>query len=96
MSNKIKKYKILNKLNPNFLQKVRSFFILVDVCLNYGGEALIFTDDGNKFVLGNNSYGRLGLGHDNAVKGLTILSELCGLTITKITYDFSHVIALTE
>jgi alpha-tubulin suppressor-like RCC1 family protein len=95
MSTEIKKYKILNKLNPNFLQKIRSFFILVDACLNYSGETLIFTDDGNVFVLGNNSYGRLGLGHNNAVKEPTILPELCG-NITKITYGFSHVIALTE
>ncbi len=67
ISTEIKKYKIFNELDPNFLQKIRSLFILVDVYLNYRGEALIFTDDGNVFVLGNNSYGRLGLGHDNAV-----------------------------
>jgi alpha-tubulin suppressor-like RCC1 family protein len=96
MSTEIKRYKILDKLDPNFLQKIRSFFILVDVYLNYGGEALIFTDDGNVFVLGNNSFGRLGLGHGNAVKEPRILPELCGLIITKITYGFSHVIALTE
>jgi len=61
MSNEINKYKILSKLDPNFLQKIRSLFILVDVYINYSDEALIFTNDDNAFVLENNSFGRLSL-----------------------------------
>jgi RCC1 and BTB domain-containing protein len=44
---------------------------------------------------GDNKYGCLGLGHNNAVKEPQIVNQLCDQQIIDISYGYYHVLALT-
>jgi alpha-tubulin suppressor-like RCC1 family protein len=52
--------------------------------------------DDKVFTFGANNFGCLGLGHNNVVKELEIIQELCDLQIIDISYVRYYVLALTK
>jgi hypothetical protein len=57
---------------------------------------IIVTKDNKVLAFGDNQFGCLGLGHNNAVKEPQIVNKLCDQKIIDISYSISHVLALTK
>ena len=62
---------------------------------NNNANAIIITNDDQIYGLGYNCEGVLGFGHENEVKELTIVSELCNKGIVDFKNSISHTIAQT-
>jgi alpha-tubulin suppressor-like RCC1 family protein len=82
----ISNFKILSKLNDEFLQNIKILWIIKS-------GVLIVTKDDNFYVFGENSFGCLGSGHRNAIQKPTIVEELCHKRIIGFANGYRHVIA---
>jgi alpha-tubulin suppressor-like RCC1 family protein len=83
---------ILHKLKPQFVSNIQFFYIFGE----NGNEVIIVTKNDKVFAFGDNNYGCLGLGHNNAVKEPQIVNQLCDQQIIDISYGCGHVLALTK
>jgi alpha-tubulin suppressor-like RCC1 family protein len=83
---------ILHKLKTEFVSNIKSFCIFGE----NGNEVIIVTKNDKVFAFGDNKYGCLGLGHNNAVKVPEIVKELCDQQIIDISCGCFHVLALTK
>jgi alpha-tubulin suppressor-like RCC1 family protein len=94
MSEIIKKIKVLNELNENFLSEIKCLYVFKDYYKN-DKNVLIVTNDDNVFAFGDNNYGVLGFGNDREVKEITINENLSHKQIVDFKNSWKHVIGRT-
>jgi alpha-tubulin suppressor-like RCC1 family protein len=83
---------ILHQMKPQFVSNIKFICIVSES----GNNVIIGTKNDKVFSFGDNEYGCLGLGHNNAVKEPQIINELCDQQIIDISYGDYHVLALTK
>jgi alpha-tubulin suppressor-like RCC1 family protein len=88
----IKEWKVLYKLNPQFVNNIEFLCVLGQI----RNEVLIVTKNDKFYSFGNNSNGCLGLGHKYPIEEPFVVNELCDQQIIQISYVFEHVMALTR
>jgi hypothetical protein len=92
MSQIMEKFDVLNKLNDEFKQRVKVLYVFENYEY-YGYNVLIVTKDDKTYAFGNNSYNRLGFGHNRFVNEIQIVKELCDQQIIDFTNGLEHCIA---
>ncbi len=92
MMSNIRNCFILHELNEKFVSNIEFFCIFGET----GNEVLIVSKDDKVFAFGNNKYGLLGLGHNNAIPEPLEINELSGKQIANIFYGYNFVIALSK
>lgn len=89
MSQIFSNFKILSKLNDEFVQNIKILYIIKS-------GVFIVTKDDKFYAFGKNSFGCLGLGHKNPTQEPTVVDELCHKGIINFVNGYRHVIAYNK
>jgi RCC1 and BTB domain-containing protein len=91
MSQIMEKFDVLNKLKPEFKQRVKILYVFQDWRKEY--NVLIVTKDDKTYAFGKNSRSQLGFGHREVVTEIQIVKELCDQQIIDFANGDRHCIA---
>jgi hypothetical protein len=96
----MEKFDVLNKLNDEFKKRVKILYVFEDNELAKkkkwdlnGYDVLIVTKDDKTYAFGENSWGKLGFGHNLVVNEIQIVEELCDQQIEDFANGFHYCIA---
>jgi alpha-tubulin suppressor-like RCC1 family protein len=94
MSQIIEKFDVLNKLKPEFKQRVKILYVFEDYELVIKGyNVLIVTKNDKTYAFGINTNNQLGFGHNRVVNEIQIVKELCDQQIIDFANGLNHCIA---
>jgi alpha-tubulin suppressor-like RCC1 family protein len=101
MSQIMQKFDVLNKLKPEFKQRVKILYIFENYKWNdkevkwdiKGYNVLIVTKNDKTYAFGVNSFAQLGFGHNRVVNEIQIVEELCDQQIIDFANGLNHCIA---
>ena len=86
---------ILRKVAGN-LQSIIEFFHVFKTRYNSGYNVIFVTNEDKVFGMGKNENGVLGLGHQNEVKEVNIIPELCNKSVEDFNNSENFVLCLTS
>ena len=90
--NSIDKFEICDKIHENLKKIIKYLYVFKAFQIN----VLFVTIDDKVFGLGKNKFGVLGLGHENEVKEVEIIPELCDKRVKEFFNGQDFVLCLTS
>ena len=92
--NQIDKFEICDKIHENLKKIIKYLYVFISS--PYNSNVLFVTIDDKVFGLGENVCGVLGLGHNNEVKEVEIIPELCDKRVKEFVNGGDFVLCLTS
>ena len=89
--NNINKFEISNNISENMKQIIKYFYVF-----DFGRNILFVTIDDKVFGMGKNNDGVCGLGHQNKIKTIELIPELCDKKIKQFFNGYDFVLGLTN